>query len=260
MFKLPKPSAVGVGIETSQQNTVLCMAILTITIQDEKELDRALGIPLIYTAVSWVVDAIYIGILYKLGWTFNVNVNVNSNNDTNSNNNKEITQHEQLNLCVLIQRYKESKSKIQFRLQQQEQAEQPNTPQLQTLETRSNPVENDDDPDSDPNDNAYDKTKNDMYTYATNTMTINHAIDEKHGNVTNQNDDGTRNLTISTKTVNKQGKANGKMHTITTSTSSVEIHLDANTPVPESDTDTSMLAMAIASDAVNTEDKKHFHD
>ena len=99
LFKLPKPSAVSVGIETSQQNTGLCMAILMVTIKDDDQLDRALGIPIIYTMLCWIVNLIYIYILYKMGWTMRDDIDSNE------------TEKEEINLCVLIQRYKEAKQK-----------------------------------------------------------------------------------------------------------------------------------------------------
>ena len=103
LFKLPKPSAVSVGIETSQQNTGLCMAILMVTIKDDEVLDRALGIPVIYTALCWIVNAVYILVLYRLGWT----MHDTDDNKNKSNDNDDIPS--EMNCCILMEKYKLSK-------------------------------------------------------------------------------------------------------------------------------------------------------
>lgn len=69
LARLPKSSAVAVGIETSNQSTGLAIAILALSLGDDTDVyDRVVAIPAIYTLLTWGVNLVMIMIFYPLGW------------------------------------------------------------------------------------------------------------------------------------------------------------------------------------------------
>ena len=87
LMRLSKSSAVTVGIETSMQNTSLTMAILVLTLNDEDEVYRVLGIPTIYAILMYVVNGFGLIIFYYLKW----NKDADDENDNVKNLEKMIT-------------------------------------------------------------------------------------------------------------------------------------------------------------------------
>eukprot|EP01084_Bolivina_argentea_P154103 268659_1 len=88
LLRLPKPSSVSVGIETSNQNGALAMTILALSIPDSDIYNKVVVIPAMYMILSWVVNAFFVILFLKLGW-------VNDENDKS------------INLCKLIRNYKQ---------------------------------------------------------------------------------------------------------------------------------------------------------
>ena len=69
LWKMKKPSAVAVGIETSNQSTGVAIAILALSLADDPEAyDRVVSIPGIYTLLTWGVNLVFLVIFYYLGW------------------------------------------------------------------------------------------------------------------------------------------------------------------------------------------------
>ena len=147
------------------------MAILMVTIKDDDELDRALGIPIIYTIMCWIINALYIWILYKIGWTFNVNDNKNSN------------EKEELNLCILIKRYKETKIKRKQEKERQKENEQGSQSQVSNTSRNQDAVEDVSTTniitDININNNTTTKNKNDTNTANKNSTNPELAINSK---------------------------------------------------------------------------------
>lgn len=86
IMRLSKASAVTVGIETSMQNTSLTMAILVLTLDDEDEVYRVLGIPTIYAILMYIVNAAGLVVFYYLKW----NVDADDSDGVIKNLEKEI--------------------------------------------------------------------------------------------------------------------------------------------------------------------------
>ena len=87
ILKLEKPSAVAVGIETSNQSTGVAIAILALSISNMDIYDRVVSIPGIYTLLTWLVNGIFVVIFLKFGW-------VDQQND------------ESITCCTLMRKYK----------------------------------------------------------------------------------------------------------------------------------------------------------
>eukprot|EP01083_Nonionella_stella_P094369 264715_1 len=94
LWKMPKSSAVSVGIETSNQSTGVAIAILALTVSDPDTYFRVVTVPGIYTLLTWIVNGIAVVLFLKLGW-------VNEDRDGDQS----------VTCCTLIERYKRSKEK-----------------------------------------------------------------------------------------------------------------------------------------------------
>ena len=68
LMRLNRNSCVAVGMECAYQNTVLAISILLLTIEDDKDRDSALTMPIIYTLWSYLVIVITATILIKTGY------------------------------------------------------------------------------------------------------------------------------------------------------------------------------------------------
>ena len=69
--KLPWPSAVAVGVETSIQNKFVAIAVLSLTFKNNLEAsDSAMVIPILYAAIAFLVNCIWCTIAWKRGYTF----------------------------------------------------------------------------------------------------------------------------------------------------------------------------------------------
>merc|ERR1712154_201826 len=70
IFRLPKKSVLTVCLESANQNSVLSAAIIYLSLDDykQKDIDLAIGIPIMYTIVCVVFDGIGGFIAWKLKW------------------------------------------------------------------------------------------------------------------------------------------------------------------------------------------------
>ena len=87
LLQLPKPSAVSVGIETSNQNGALAMTILALSVPQNDIYNKVVVIPAMYMILSWIVNIVFVLVFLKIGW-------VDTENDESNN------------LCKLIRNYK----------------------------------------------------------------------------------------------------------------------------------------------------------